>query len=128
MLKLMQKLTLCILLVLAGFSYVVAAEKTFTPAKDYKGDMYVVIKAGGAVGYEECSAIKVIWGPWETETVSAIRSARAQKPFAVKFKKKERDQQIPLTVIANCPASIELKHGNPDSRSYEVTEPRWRRR
>jgi hypothetical protein len=88
MLKLMQKLTLCILLILAGFSYVVAAEKTFTPAKDYKGDMYVVIKAGGAIGYEECSRIKVIWGPWETEPVSAIRSVCSSKPLAIKFEKK----------------------------------------
>ncbi|MBU1182095.1 MAG: hypothetical protein KKF00_08040 [Proteobacteria bacterium] len=127
MLKFVQKPTLCILLVLVSFSYVVAAEKTFTPAKDYKGDMYVVIKAGGAVGYEECSRIKVIWGPWETEPVSAIQSARSLKPLAIKFEKNKKDQ-VPLTVIANCSASIELNSGKPDSRSYEVIEPRWGRR
>lgn len=127
MLKLIQKLTLCILLVLVSFSYVVAAEKTFTPAKDYKGNMYVVIKAGGSVGYEECSRIKVIWGPWETEPVSAIRSARSSKPLAIVFEKTKRDQ-VPLTVSANCPASIELRMGKPDSRSYEIIEPRWVRR
>lgn len=127
MLKLIQKPTLCILLVLVSFSYVVAAEKTFTPAKDYKGDMYVIIKAGGSVGYEECSRIKVIWGTWETEPVSAIQSARSLKPLAIKFEKNKKDQ-VPLTVIANCPASVELRMGKPDSRSYEVIEPRWRRR
>jgi hypothetical protein len=123
----LKKITIILVLVLVSFSYVVAAEMTFTPQRDYKGDMYVVIKTAGYVGYEECSEIKVIWGPWETEPVSAIKSARTKKPFAIKFKKKERDQ-IPLTVVTNCPASIELKHGNPDSRSYDVTEPRWRRR
>lgn len=127
MLKLIQKLTLCILFVFGSFSYVFPTERTFTPGRDYKGKMYVIITVGGAVGYEECSAIKVIWGPWETEPVSAIRSARSSKPLAIVFEKTKRDQ-VPLTVSANCPASIELRIGKPDSRSYEIIEPRWVRR
>lgn len=125
--KITLRFFLCVFVFSLTLSYVAAAEKTFTPLMDYKGDMYVVIKVVGYAGYEECSEIKVVWGPWETEPLSAIRSARSGKPLAIMFEKKKRDQ-VPLTVIANCSTSIELMTGKPDRGKYEVIKPNWRRR
>lgn len=125
--KSILKLLLSILFVLVNFQILIAEEKTFTPPKDYKGDMYVVIKVVGYGGYEECSEIKIVWGPWETEPLSAVSSARSLKPLAIRFEKKKRDQ-VPLTVIANCPASFELLTGEPNPRNYEVRKPKWRER
>lgn len=125
--KSILKLFLGILFVLVNFQILIAEERTLTPPKDYKGDMYVVIKMDGYRGYEECSEIKIIWGPWETESLSAISSARSLKPLAIRLEKKKRDQ-VPLTVIANCPASIELLQGEPNSRNYEIRKPNWRKR
>lgn len=125
--KSILKPLLSVLFVLVNFQIIMAEERTYTPPKDYKGDMYVVIKMDEPHGYEECSEIKIVWGPWETESISAISGARSLKPLAIKFEKKKRDH-IPLTVIANCPASIELLTGEPDRRNYKIKRPNWRKR
>ena len=125
--KIRSRVAVCISLALLSFSQVVAGERTFTPRKDYKGDMFAVVRVGGNIGYEECTEIKIIWGPWETKTVSAIRSARSLRPLPIRFSKNKKGE-VPLTVITNCSASIDLMYGKPDSRTYEIATPQWTRR
>jgi len=115
-------------------------ERTFMPPMDYIGDMYVLIKStgkqeGSGVGlapFDNCS-FRIIWGPWETETIEPTNVIGKVHQWmvgtvAISFKKKEKDQ-VPLTVEVNgCISdSVELLTGEPD-KNIRNFNPDWRKR
>jgi len=120
------KLTICILFFSFVASNAIAAEKTFNPRQDYKGEMFVSIVVNpGQFPCEPGSSAKIIWGPWQTEEVKLHQS----KPRAIRFEKKKKDN-VPLTVIvSSCEeARIDLGYGEPEQGKYLIEKPDWKKR
>lgn len=124
------KLSVCVLFLLVN-SQVGAEEITFSPKQEYKGDLFVVVDPGqwGCKDVRErkgYATARIIWGPWQTKEVE-LSSTR---PVAIIFKKKNKRESIPLTVIVNgCDRpTIELKYGKPERGKYLIKEPDWERR